>query len=110
MLYCVLIEESTDILIDECGISHRYIQQCETKKEMVLLGRAYQPPQRQPLDLACHHLETIIKKSQQGAEQPSGGETTWTNTGATRSGRGQHKTWRRHAEAFAHPRDTTVAL
>ena len=25
-------------------------------------------------------------------DQPSGGETTWTNTGATRSGRGQHKT------------------
>ena len=28
------------------------------KNEMVL-GRAYQPPQRQPMDLACHHLETI---------------------------------------------------
>ena len=25
-------------------------------------------------------------------DQPSGGETTWTNTGATRNGRGQHKT------------------
>ena len=25
-------------------------------------------------------------------DQPSGEETTWTNTGATRSGRGQHKT------------------
>ncbi len=25
-------------------------------------------------------------------DQPSDGETTWTNTGATRSGRGQHKT------------------
>ena len=25
-------------------------------------------------------------------DQPSGGETTWTNTGATRYGRGQHKT------------------
>ena len=24
-------------------------------------------------------------------DQPSGGETTWTNTGGTRSGRGQHK-------------------
>ena len=22
-------------------------------------GRAYQPPQRRPMDLACHHLETI---------------------------------------------------
>ena len=25
-------------------------------------------------------------------DQPSGGETTWTNTGATRYGRGQHNT------------------
>ena len=25
-------------------------------------------------------------------DQPSGGEATWTNTGATRYGRGQHKT------------------
>ena len=25
-------------------------------------------------------------------DQPSGGETTWTNTRATRYGRGQHKT------------------
>ena len=25
-------------------------------------------------------------------DQPSGGKTTWTNTGATRYGRGQHKT------------------
>ena len=25
-------------------------------------------------------------------DQPRGGETTWTNTGATRYGRGQHKT------------------
>ena len=25
-------------------------------------------------------------------DQPNGGETTWTNTGATRYGRGQHKT------------------
>ena len=25
-------------------------------------------------------------------DQPSGGETTWTNTGATRYDRGQHKT------------------
>ena len=25
-------------------------------------------------------------------DQPSGGETTWTNTGATQSGRGQRKT------------------
>ena len=25
-------------------------------------------------------------------DQPCGGETTWTNTGGTRYGRGQHKT------------------
>ena len=56
----------------------------------------------------CHHLEIMTRKD---GDQQSGGETTWTNTGATRYGRGQHKTviWRRHAEAFAQPRDTTAA-
>ena len=60
----------------------------------MVLGRAYQPPQRRPMDLARHHLETInimTRKDVKG-DQPSGGETTWTNTGATRYGRGQHKT------------------
>ena len=60
----------------------------------MVLGRAYQPPQRRPMDLARHHLETInimTIKNVKG-DQPSGGETTWTNTGATRYGRGQHKT------------------
>ena len=33
---------------------------------------------------------TTIKDDK--GDKPSGGETTWTNTGATRSGRGQHKT------------------
>ena len=33
----------------------------------------------------------MTKKDVKG-DQPSGGETTWTNTGATRYGRGQHKT------------------
>ena len=33
--------------------SHRYNVHCENN-EMVL-GWAYQPPQRQPMDLACHH-------------------------------------------------------
>ena len=26
----------------------------------VIQGRAHQPPQRSPMDLTCHHLETII--------------------------------------------------
>ena len=69
--------------------SSRYNQQCE-KKEMVV-GRAYHPPQRRTMDLACHHLETMARKDDMG-EQPSDGETTWTNTGETRYGRGKHKT------------------
>ena len=32
---------------------------------------------------------TTIKDDKR--DQPSGGETTWINTGGTRSGRGQHK-------------------
>ncbi len=34
----------------------------------------------------------MTRKDDKG-DQPSDGETTWTNTGATRYGRGQHKTW-----------------
>ena len=30
-----------------------------TEKNEMVLGRAYQPPQRRPMDLARHHLETI---------------------------------------------------
>ena len=37
--------------------THRYNLHCE-KNEMVL-GRAYQPPQRRPMDLARRYLETI---------------------------------------------------
>ena len=33
----------------------------------------------------------MTRKDDKG-DQPSDGETTWTNTGATRYGRGQHKT------------------
>ena len=33
----------------------------------------------------------MTRKDDKG-DQPSGGETTWTNTGTTRYGRGQHKT------------------
>ena len=33
----------------------------------------------------------MTRKDDKG-DQPSGGETTWTNTGAIRYGRGQHKT------------------
>ena len=46
------------------------------------------------MDLARHHLETIIimTRKDDKDDQPSGGETTWTNTGAKRYGRGQHKT------------------
>ena len=56
----------------------------------MVLGRTYQPLQRHPMDLACHHLGTMKRKDDKG-DQPSGGETTWTNIGATRYGRGQHK-------------------
>ena len=48
----------------------------------MVLGRIYQPPQKQLMNLACHHLETIMTRKDKG-DQPSGGETTWTNSGAT---------------------------
>ena len=57
----------------------------------MVLGRAYQPPQGRPMDLAVTTGDHMTRKDVKG-DQPSGGETTWTNTGATRYGRGQHKT------------------
>ena len=35
--------------------------------------------------------DPMTRKHDKG-DQPSGGETTWTNAGGTRSGRGQHNT------------------
>ena len=71
------------------GKSHRYNQQCE--KHDIVLGRAYQPPKttdgRHMLPLGDHMTRIDVK-----GDQTSGGETTWTNTGATRHGREQHKT------------------
>ena len=89
--------------------SHRYNVHCE-KNEMVL-GRAYQPPQRQLMDLVCHHLETIKIMT---------GKTTRETSQAVERRPGQilerhdivedsTRIWRRHADAFAHPRDTTAA-
>ena len=43
----------------------------------------------------------MTRKDDKG-DQPSGGETTWTNTGATPYGRDK-VIWRRHADAFAQP-------
>ena len=37
-------------------------------------------------------LGDLTTRRDDKGDQPSGGETTWTNTGATRYGRGQHKT------------------
>ena len=36
-----------------------YIYNQHSKKHKMVLCRAYQPPQRRPMDLACYHLETI---------------------------------------------------
>ena len=43
----------------------------------MVLGRAYQPPQRRPMDLARHHLETIrqektSRETSQAAERRPG--------------------------------------
>ena len=37
-------------------------------------------------------VQTIMTRKEDKGDQRSGGETTWTNTGATRYGRGRHKT------------------
>ena len=83
------------------GQSHRYNQHCETN-EMVL-GRAYHQPQRRPMDLTCHHLETIwqettTRETSQAVERRPGqiwSDMIWQRTAQDRV------IWRRHAEAFA---------
>ena len=61
----------------------------------MILSGACQLRQRRPMDLACHHLGDHTTRKYDKGDQPSGGETTWTNrsfpTGAIRSGRGQRK-------------------
>ena len=57
MLDITYKDRRTNIWVRERKKIHRYNLHCE-KNEMVL-GRAYQPPQRRPMDLARHHLETI---------------------------------------------------
>ena len=66
------------------GIINRHSQS-------IILRRNGVPLKRVSIDV-CHHLETILTRKDDEGDQPSGGETTWTNTGAIRSGRGQHKT------------------
>ena len=61
MLHITYNDMKTNIWVRERNKIHRYNQQCE-ENEMVL-GRAYQPPQRRPMDLANHHLETICQEN-----------------------------------------------
>ena len=40
----------------------------------MVLGRAHQPPETRPMDLACHHLDTIgIKKDNGDQASDTGG-------------------------------------
>ena len=86
----------------------RYNQQCE-KNEMVPC-RAHQPPQRRQMDLECRHLETIwqekmSKKASQAVKRRPG-QILERHDLAEDSTR---LNWRKHAEAFAQPQDTTDA-
>ena len=55
MLYITYKDRNTNIWVRDIISNVR-------KNEMVL-GRAHQPPQRRPMDLACHHLETIRQEN-----------------------------------------------
>ena len=55
----------------------------------MVLGRAYQPPERRPRTSRDTTWIPYDEKNDK-VDQPSDGETDWTNTGATRYGRGQH--------------------
>ena len=57
----------------------------------VVLGKSHQPPKVDRWTSLSPLGDHRTIKSHTG-DQPSGGETTWTNTGGTRYGRGKHKT------------------
>ena len=57
MLTITYTDRRTNIWVSE-RTTVIYIMYTVRKNKMVL-GRAYQPPQKQPMDFACHHLETI---------------------------------------------------
>ena len=70
--------------------THRYNLHCERKMKWSWAGHI----NRLKDDRWTSRVTTwrpYDKKSDKG-DQPSGGETTWTNTGATPYGREQHKT------------------
>ena len=70
--------------------SHRYNQHCEKKwngpgQGISTASKTTDGPRTSPLG------DHMTRNDDKG-DQPSGGETTWTNTGGTRYGRWQHKT------------------
>ena len=83
------------------GQSHIYNQNC--KNNETVLGRAYQPPQRRPLDLCVTTWRPHNKKIRQGRPAKRWrydldkywSDTIWQRTAQYRV------IWRRHAEAFA---------
>ena len=71
----------------------------------MVMDRAYQPPQIRPVDLACHHLETISQEktttgTSQAVEKRPGLILERCDLAEDSRDR---PTWRRHAEAFAQP-------
>ena len=58
MLNITYKDKRTNIWVRERTKVINIMYTVRKKKGPGLLGRAYQPPQRQPMDLACHHLKT----------------------------------------------------
>ena len=53
MLNITYKDRKTNIWVRE---RTKFIDNPHCKKNEMVLGRAYQPPQRRPMDLACHHF------------------------------------------------------
>ena len=60
MLNTTCKDRMTNIWVKERTPFNIHNQQCETNE--VVLGRVHQLPQTWPMDLACHHLETILQE------------------------------------------------
>ena len=105
MLNITYKDRKTNIWVRERTKVIDIIHTVRKENEMVL-GRAYQPPQRRPMDLACHHLKR--RQGRPAKRWKDDLHKYWSDTIWQR--KAQYRViWRRHAEAFAQPWDTTAA-
>ena len=80
------------VRISDCGESSNYLVADEQKRNKKELDGRRNKTMKKSTRLQYRPLQRPqLTRIEDKGDQPSGGETNWTNTGAKRSGRGQHK-------------------